>query len=62
MSPFSVVMSEVMADFQPGFNEVAEAAAIEQLGFEAAPKGFGMRIIVAIAASAHALHDLVARH
>jgi len=58
--PFSIVIGDVMADFQARFGEVAEAAAVEQFGLEAAPKGLGGRIIIAVAAPTHALHGLVA--
>ena len=38
MTPFRVVISDVVADFQPGFGQTEEAAAVEQFGFEAVPK------------------------
>ena len=49
MPPLSVV-GYIVADFQARFGEIAEAAAVKQFGLEAAPKGFGVRIIVAVAA------------
>lgn len=62
MLPFGFVISEIMADFQARFTEVAEAAPVKQFGFKSAPKRFGMGIIVAVAVPAHALHDLVASY
>ncbi len=37
---FGVVISEIMADFQPRFRKVAAAAPVEQFGFEATPNRF----------------------
>ena len=59
MPALGVVIGETMADFQPRFREIAEAAAGEQFGFEAAPKRFSVGVILAVAAAAHALHGLV---
>ena len=42
MSAFSVVVGDVVADFEPGFGQAGEAAAVEQLGFEAAPNRIGV--------------------
>ena len=53
MPPFGVVVGDVVADFELGFGQAGETAAVEQLGFEAAPKRFGVRVIVAVAAPAH---------
>ncbi|MDB5233609.1 MAG: hypothetical protein JWR44_602, partial [Hymenobacter sp.] len=39
MPSFGVVIGDVVADFQPGFGQTGEAAAVEEFGFEAAPKG-----------------------
>jgi hypothetical protein len=55
MPSFRVVVGDVVADFEFGFGQAWEAATVEYLGFEAAPKRFGVRIIVAVAAPAHAL-------
>jgi hypothetical protein len=62
MSALRIVIGEVMADFQARFREVAEAAAVEQLGLKPTPKGLSVGVIVAVAPAAHALHGLVARH
>ena len=55
MAPFSVVIGDVVADFEPRFGQAGEAATVEQFGLEAAPKGLGVRIVVAVATLAHAL-------
>jgi len=54
MTSFGVVVGDVVADFEPGFGQAGEAAAVEQFGFEAAPKRFGVGVVVAVAAPAHA--------
>lgn len=54
MTSLGVVISDVVADFELGFGQPGEAAAIEQLGLETAPKRFGVRVVVAVAAPAHA--------
>lgn len=51
--PLGVVVSGVVADFQLGFGQPGKAAAVEQFGFEAPPKGFGVGVIVAVATPAH---------
>jgi len=33
MPPFSVVIGEIVAEFQPSFGQVTEATPIDQLGF-----------------------------
>lgn len=55
-----VVISEIVADFQPRLGQVAEAGTGEQLSFEAASKLLGVGVIVAVDAPAHTLHSLVA--
>jgi len=55
MPPLGVVIGDVVADFELGFGQSRKTAAVEQLGLEAAPKRFGVRVIVAVAAPAHAL-------
>ena len=55
MSPFGTVIGDVVADFEPGFGQPGEAATVEQFGLKAAPKRFGVRVVVAVAAPAHAL-------
>ena len=57
MAPLGVVIGDVVANFELGFGQPGEGAAIEQFGFEAAPKRFGVG--VAVAAPAHALHGPV---
>ena len=42
MTSFDVVVGHVVADFKLGFCQSWKADAIEQFGFEAAPKGFRM--------------------
>ena len=60
MSALGVVVDGMVPDFQACFAQVADAAAIEQFGFEATPKGFGVGIVVAVAAPAPALPGSVA--
>ena len=55
MAPFSVVIGNVITDFEPRFGQAGETAAVEQFGLEAAPKGFGVRVVITVAAPAHAL-------
>ena len=57
-----VVLGEIMADFQSRFGQTGEAAPVEQVGFEAAPKRLGRRSIVAIAPSTPTGQRLVAGH
>ena len=52
---FGVVVGDVVADFNLGFGQAGEVTAVEQLGFEAAPKRFGVGIVVAVATPALAL-------
>ena len=40
-----VVISQIVADFQARFAQIDEATAVEQLGFEPTPKGFGVGVI-----------------
>jgi hypothetical protein len=49
----------VLADFELGLSKSGKAAAIEQLGYEAAPKRFGVDIVVAVAPPAHTLQRVV---
>jgi hypothetical protein len=46
---FRVVTGDVVADFLLGFGQASEAAAVEQFGFEAAPKRFGVGVVIAVA-------------
>ena len=55
MPPLGVVLGDVVADFELGFGQAGEAAAVGQFGFEAAPKRFGVGLVVAVAAPAPAL-------
>jgi hypothetical protein len=55
MSTFGVVVGDVVADFELGFGQAGEVAAVEQFSFEAAPERFGVGVIVAVAAPAPAL-------
>nr|GFD59484.1 hypothetical protein [Tanacetum cinerariifolium] len=59
MASFGIVIGDVVADFKLGFGQAGKGAAVEQFGFEAAPKRFGMRIVVAVAAPAHVLQGPV---
>ena len=61
MPPLGVVVDEVMADFKLGFGYARDATAVEQLGFEAAPRqfGMGMGVVVAVAAPADTLRCAV---
>ena len=52
---FGIVMGDVVADLEPSFGQAEKAAAIEQFGLEAAPKRFGVGVIVAVAQPAIAL-------
>ena len=55
MAAFSVVIGNVVADFQLGFSQPREAPTVEQFGLEAVSKRFGMSIVVAVVSPAHAL-------
>ena len=59
MTSFGVLIGDVVAGFQPSFGQTGEAAAVKQFRFEAAPKRFGVGVVVAVAAPAHALHSAV---
>jgi hypothetical protein len=59
MAAFGVVIGDVVADFEPGFGQSRKAAAVEQFGFKAAPKRFGVGVVVTVAAPAHALPGTV---
>ena len=59
MPPLSVIMGDMVADFELGLDQSRGAAAVEQFGFEAASKRFGGGVVVAVAASAHALQRAV---
>ena len=50
MAPFGVIISDVVADFELGFGQPGKATAVEQFGLEAAPKRFGVGVVVAVAA------------
>jgi hypothetical protein len=54
-----VVVGYVLGQFQPGFFQAGEAAAVEQFGFEPAPERLGLGLVVAVAAPAHALRGPV---
>jgi hypothetical protein len=60
--PFGVVISGIVADFQARLAQVAEAAAVEQFGFEPTSKKLRVGVIIAISPAAYALHGLVAGH
>ena len=53
MAPFGVAVGDVVADFELGFGQAGEAAAVEQFGFEATPKRFSMGVVVAVTPPAH---------
>ena len=59
MPPFGVVVGDVVADFQLGFGQAGETAAVEQFGPEPTPKRFGVGVVVTIAAPVHALLNTV---
>lgn len=59
MSQLRVVVGDMVADFELDLDQSREAAAVEQLGLEAAPNGFSMSIVVAVAASARTLQRSV---
>lgn len=61
MAAFGVVKGDVVANFQLGFGQVRETAAVEQLRLAAALKRLRMRIVVAVAAPAYALLGAVPR-
>lgn len=44
MAAFAIVIGNVVTDFEPGFFDSGKAAAVEQFGFEAPPKRFGMAL------------------
>nr|WP_231402867.1 hypothetical protein [Hymenobacter guriensis] len=49
MPPLGVVVGDVVADSELGLGQAGEVAAVEQFGFEAAPKRFGVGVVVAVA-------------
>ena len=55
MPSLGVVIGDVVADFEPGFGQAGETAAVEQFGLATAPERFRLRVVVAVATSAHAL-------
>jgi hypothetical protein len=55
VAALGVVVGDVVADFKLGFSQTGEATAVEQFGLEAALKRFGVGVVVAAAALAHAL-------
>ena len=55
MATFSVVIGKVGADFEFGLRRTREAVVIEQFGLEAAPKGLGVGVVLAVAAPAYVL-------
>ena len=59
MVPLSVAIGDIMADFQLHSGQAGKAAAVEQFGFEGAPKRFAVGVIVAIAPLAPALQGSV---
>jgi hypothetical protein len=61
MPSFVVVVGNVVAEFEAGLFEAGEAAAVEQFGFEPAPEGLGLRVVLTVAAPAHALYGAVLR-
>jgi hypothetical protein len=56
---FAIVVSHVVDDFEPGFNQAEEAAIIEQFAFEMTSEGFSVHVVVGVAAPAHALLSAV---
>ena len=50
---------DVFEDGGACLRQVVEGLAMDQLGFESAPKRFDIGIVVAVAATAHAREDLV---
>jgi hypothetical protein len=62
ISPLSVLISEIMADFQPGLEEMGKAAAVKQFRFQLTPTGFSVGVIGTVTVPPHTLHRLVARH
>ena len=56
MTSFAIiVIGYVVTDFELGFGLSGEAPAIEWFGLEAASKRFGVGVVIAVAAPAHAL-------
>ena len=55
MPPLGVVVGDVVADFELGFGQSGETAAVEQFGPEVALKRFSVRVVITVAAPAHAL-------
>ena len=45
----------MVADFELGLGQARKAAAVEQFGLEAVPKGFGAGVVAAFAEPARAL-------
>jgi len=56
---FGSVISDVVTDCELGFRLGGELLAVEQFRLEAALKRFGAGVVVAVAASAHALQRAV---
>ncbi len=62
MWAFGIVIGYMMTDFELGFFQAGKAVAVKQLRFEAAPKGFDVGIVVAVATPAAALQGPMLRH
>ena len=59
VASFGIVVGHMAADFELGLGQSGEAVAVEQFGCEAASKGFGVGVVVAVATPAHALQRAV---
>ena len=60
MEPLTVIKDfNVIEDGGPCLGQILKAIAVDQFGFESAPKRFDIGVVVAVAACAHAGEYLV---
>ncbi len=60
MASFDIVIGDMVANFKLDLSQSREAVTIEELGFKAASKQFGMGVVVAVATLANVLLSAVA--
>ena len=61
MASFGIESNPMVSDFKFGFGQAVKIADVEKFGFEAASKAIGVRVVVAVAAPAHALPNALTR-
>ena len=55
VEPLSVIKDfDVFEDGRPGLSQVGEGFSMDQFGFQSAPEGFHVGVVVAMAVGAHA--------